>query len=247
MSVLSIRILTFNNHEMTDACLASVLRQKIPFPHDIAIVDNGSEYPYKSEKFRVIRLFPNRGIASGINECFKSAVHDWVLFVSNDVRWLGENSIWNLFKAGHTDSVQAMPLVYLDNGLIDCAGMDYRWPGYGIGRRKYKGVKTEIIPNITFLCNKSLWAGAGKFDERMQGIGYEDVDFGLRLKGLKIVVQTSAALHLGNQTFKKTESHHRESYHRNRLYTVKKNYTGWRRLARETALRVMDTVRARLP
>ena len=83
--MLSIAILHFNHDKLTNDCLRSVLTQEIPYPHEIIIVDNGSEnlYPARKEA-KLIRLARNRGITGGINACFEFSKYDWVLFISND-------------------------------------------------------------------------------------------------------------------------------------------------------------------
>jgi len=243
--MLSIAILHFQNDKLTDECVTSVQDQYIPFPHEIFVLDNGSDIPYKNRFVKVKRISPNRGAVGGVNACFENASNDWVLYVSNDVRFKG-SAIWQLFKRGHTDSVQAMPVVLTLEGGTDSVGMDLVWPGYGFSRHKWKGTITPFIPNITFLCHKSLWKNAGKFDEHID-MGYEDIDFGLRLKGRKIVVKEAEVIHLGNQTLGKTLKSHRETYKRNRRYVIIKNFKGMDRFLRISAMKVIDSIRGLLP
>lgn len=238
--MLSIAILHYNNEVMTDKCVNNIRDQHIPFPHEIFVLDNGSQKPYKEQNLQIYREPKNRGVVGGVNACFERAKYDWVLYVSNDVIFKEEDAIWTLFKRGHTDSVQAMPVILTPDGGTDSVGMDLVWPGYGFSRHRWKGPETPIIPNITFLCHRALWLNAGKFDEEIK-MGYEDVDFGLRLKGRKIVVKDAVVTHMGNATLKKTLNSHREVYRESRRYVIKKNYSGLDRWLRLAIMSSMDT------
>lgn len=244
--MLTIVVLTYNGEHLLPDCIRSINSQFISYEHRKVIIDNGSKNPVTGYPgWDVIRIPNNHGHIHGINKAFEYADEGWVLFVSNDVR-LGRYCINNMMRATVLNVDQLQPVILKPNGEIDNVGMDYVWPGYGIGRTKWKGHRTPVIPNIIFMCKKYTWRKVGGFIEGLKS-GYEDVDFGLRVRGRKIVVKGATATHLGNATLKNTLKDVRKIMHRSRMITVRLNFKGFDRWLRLTAIRIIDSIRALLP
>ena len=249
---LTISVLTYNRwRELLPACLASIDEQQLPTDCEKLIINNGNNA--KDDISDMVRLTPpgwtvhtlqqNRGQIGGQNVCFEVANGDWVLFVSDDVR-LQPDAVLRLWMSRQPDAV-LQPIIENPNGSIQNAGMDWWWPGYGIGRRAYRHEWTTIVPSITYLMPRDVWNLLGGFDENLQ-FAYEDVDFGLRMFDRGIhgrVIHDAHATHLANQTLKHTMTHHRQRFHEARLQVIRKHYTGVDRWLRVVAVTVIDGIR----
>lgn len=225
---LSICILHFNNDDLTNECLKSVLRQKIHYVHEIIIIDNGSEVPYicPNGKVRVIRVSENVGNIGGQNKCFESALGEHVLFISNDVT-LKENCIDAMMKrAEYCPSYgQIMPVI--QEPFRTNYGLDLIWPGYAKTITKIHST-VPVIPSIIYLMKKKVWKKIGGFDEGFAS-SHEDVDMGLRLQQFmlpRLVALQADAYHEGNQTLKDTIKDPKGTFHKARVELIKKHFKG---------------------
>lgn len=245
---LTIAVLHYNNKELTEACIESIMAQDLndlTLPIELIVIDNGSTEPYESPGIKVIRLPRNVGNVAGQNACFDHAEGDLVLFVSNDVR-LQADCIKNMliFESEREHPWGQIQPVILNADLTEQnAGMDYHWPGYGIGRTEHTFLFTPIVPSITYLMKKSEWAHRGGFDERLP-MAYEDVDFGLRGARSRIpnfVVPDASAIHLANATLRYTKKD-RWRFHQARKIVVLKHFRGLDRFIRLTAINIIDCI-----
>src|SRR3990167_7415846 len=110
MSGLTVAVLTYNNDELTNKCLSSILKADWPtgIKTELLVLDNGSEpascpvMPHfgKSQVnwFRLHRLPKNVGNIAGFNACLEQAQYHNILIVANDVTLL-PNTIVELWKA----------------------------------------------------------------------------------------------------------------------------------------------------
>jgi len=246
--MLSICILHYNRKELTDACLHSVQSQHIPFAHEVLVLDNGSDVPYTTYHATVRRLDANVGHIEGQNECLRAARYDYVLFVSNDVR-LQRGCVNALWEAVTGRWGQLMPQVHNPDGTVQCAGMAWRWPGYGVGRRT--GVRTTqrtpIVPSICYLTRRSIIEAIGWFDASLW-LAYEDVDMGLRLgdAGYRdYVVPAARATHVGNATLGPLVVDPRGAFHQARCRLILKRYRGVDAAVRLATVALLDAALGR--
>ena len=239
---LSVVVLHFNRWDLTKDCLASIDAQEIPCSYEKVLVDNGSTEALclVREGWRTVRYDDNRGHIVGQNRCFESAQGEWVLFVANDVRFR-KDCIKRLLLSTYGRRV-AQPLLITPHGMVDNAGLFWKWPGYGVSRKPYHPFEPNAFTSTCYLMRKELWEGVGGFDEQLES-SHEDIDMGLRLEALGYRVQANPdarAIHLGNATLKYQPSHNRAAFHRDRLYVLRKHYRGLDYWTRYLAIQLLD-------
>lgn len=249
--LMTIAVLTFNGETLLDACLQSILRQWMPVPSEVLVIDNGSQQPVSlppDGRLRLVRFETNRMNIGGTNACYAHAKAPWVLFVANDVR-LHQGCIEQLWA--HRSPKQVVQPVLIDGqGEIDNAGLRWHWPGYGSRIRTLDGTVPDAVANTCHLMPTSLWERVGGFDEGL-GISHEDIDFCLRARRLGYrsgVVGSAVATHLMGQTIGRTISGHLSPYyHRARLKVIERHYRGWDRWSRLAAIQGLDWLSAHRP
>jgi len=241
---LSIVVLHFERWDLTKDCLASIDAQEIPCSYEKVLVDNGSTnlLPTLPEGWRLARYHIPRGHIVGQNRCFESARGEWVLFVANDVRIrpYGIESLWILRQ----EFSVSQPCLLAQNGAIDNLGLRWYWPGYGMSV-KHVGVPADAFSGSCYLMRKECWRSVGGFDEALHS-SHEDIDFSLKMKTHTrwniISVPVSVATHLGNATLRHQPSHNRAAFHRDRVYLIRKHYTGLNRLLRLACVYLLDSI-----
>ena len=239
--MLSIMVLSFNDNKLTKGCCDSIDAQGIPFEHEKVVVDNGSTKPFaKREGWRIVRLKKNRGNIGGQNACFENALGKYVLFVSNDVRFLGDSikSLWEYDKVHSPLIGQVMPTIHNEMNY----GLGWVWPGYGA--KEAFIFFPSAIPSIVYIMKKEIFNLIGPFDESL-GSSHEDVDMGIRLRKQRFVLDgcaSSRVIHLGNQTLSKTLKNTKEVFHVARVKVIKKHYTGFDRWTRLLAVNIIDGI-----
>lgn len=249
MLPLTIAVLTYQGERLLPACLTSIVAQRIPVPYELLVVDGPSTPPATVPtyiKHRMVRLPTAAGNINGMNECFRQAAGDWVLFVANDVRLLPRcvERLW-----AHRGSL-CQPVLLTPQETIDNYGLRWRWPGYGsrIQTIRPYGEVLRPIPAFAatcFLLQRSVWQEVGSFDETL-GVSHEDIDFSLTLRksGYRCFVNTQAqAVHLMGQTIGRvTPGPLSPRYHVARLRVLRKHYRGVNYWARRGAVVVLDRV-----
>lgn len=234
--MLSIVILHYNRTDLTDRCLQSVRTQEPPIPHEVLVLDNGSDEHYTTYHATVHRLAFNVGNITGQNMCFDLAKYPWVLFVSNDVR-LRPGCVARLWEA-RIDG-QLMPMILDPDGTIQSVGGRWEWPGYGINQRWTTFLGPDYVPSICYLMPKAVWQEVRGFDDTLP-MAYEDVDFGLRLGAERLAVSEEArATHLGNATLRYGPAD-RWRFHQARCQVIRKHYHGVARAARLATVACLD-------
>ena len=234
--MLSVAVLTYNKWpELLPDCLESIIPQ-LREGDELLVVDNGSDKPVPpSSQYRLVRLPVNRGNVGGQNACLDAAKFRLILFVSDDVRlWKGcLKELVDFYEK--RPYIRVQPVIRNLDGTIQNAGMDYRWPGYGISRMKFKSTTTPIIASICYLTGSDR-----KFDESLP-MAYEDVDMSLRSKGLCGVCPNAHATHLGNATLSYTKKD-RWRFHQARLQVIDKHFRGIDRWTRKLAVHIIDRI-----
>jgi len=187
---------------------------------------------------------------TGINTALKEAKGDYILFSQGDVRF--EKSCIELMlgqiKENHFSIIQP---VFLRNGLVDNAGMDYWWPGYGLGNHSIKHPYvycTGVSTSITFITSRDAINLVGYYDTSFAPAYIEDVDWAIRSwrYGIRhLVVPQALVHHRHNESFstlyKKKEIS--DICRRNRRYLIEKHYRGLDRILRLTVTACLNVVK----
>ena len=193
---LSIVIPTFNQRELLDRCLASVVRFAPP-DAEIIVVDDGSadgtalhvEKTWPS--VRVIRLPRNRGFCAAANAGWREASGAIVELLNNDAEvsegWTEEPL--RCFEDPDLGAVAPLVRRLPFRRLIDSAGDEYL--GYGLARKRLEGrswADEELTQCEVFSASASsafyrreAMEQVGGFPERF-GAYFDDVDLGFRLR-----------------------------------------------------------------
>ena len=243
--MLSIVLLTYNRLDLLADAIEAIDRQVISVPFEKILVMNGSPFnPPIAPDWKIHRIPKNIGNIGGQNKAIDYAWYDWVLFVSDDVRLIG-NACVDTLLAHRKGYAQVMPTILNADSSIQSAGADFVWPGLGINRRRWRGEATDYIPSICYLLRKNCWRDAEGFDTDLPMAG-EDVDMGLKLRNIYGdsclgVVETAYAMHLGNSTLryaKKDAWRFRQA----RKRVVRKNYRGLDRATRLLAMKALASI-----
>ncbi|HEY7270341.1 MAG TPA: glycosyltransferase family 2 protein [Dehalococcoidia bacterium] len=204
-------ILTYNNFDDTDECVASVLAQDYTNQR-VIIVDNHST-DGSGERLRrkwlghadVIDSGANRGVPGGYNAGIEAALAagaDYCVVFNNDIALAPDftSALVSLFAAKSDIGIAAPLTTYYDDpGRVWFARIQFdSW--FGITRNRYRGQRLSEVPaspqvqdcdyvltHATMISRRALEA-AGLPDERFF-YGHDDVDYSLRLraKGMRCV------------------------------------------------------------
>ncbi|MFQ5708118.1 MAG: glycosyltransferase [bacterium] len=214
----SIVIPVFNQLQFTRQCLKRIRMNTPQDCYEIVVVDNHStdgtkEYLQGLNDVRVISNDANLGFAIACNQGAKAALHEFLLFLNNDVEvqsgWL-EPLISTLLNDPDV-AVAGSKLLYPD-GKIQHAGVitvDDREYGHPVnpwhvyyrldGTLPQANIPREYsaVTGACLLTRKSLFERLGGFDQAFRN-GYEDVDYCYKVGacGYKIVYRPeSVAIH----------------------------------------------------
>ncbi len=215
----SIIIPVFNHLHLTRQCLESIW-ENTGAPHEIIVVDNGSQdgtrdYLQRLEAEGWVRVITNRanlGFARACNQGARAAPGECLVFLNNDTivqpGWLEEMSACAL-KDAKTGAVGAR-LLYPDD-TVQHAGVAFSrhklvYHIYQHYDKDHPAVNKErefqAVTAACLLIKKDLFFAAGAFDEAYRN-GFEDVDlcFKLREQGFKVVYNPRAVVyHLESKT-----------------------------------------------
>lgn len=227
----SIIIPSFNQRGYLQDCLESI-RTFTPEPHEIIVVDNGSNdgtKPYLQSLGRTVRFKAspsNLGFAGGVNQGLMMARGSTLLLLNNDTI-VTENWLSNLLACLHSDAGIGLvgPVTNYISGdqLIETSytsvsemhdfarSFNCRDPG------RYR--TTKRLTGFCVLMRRELFRRLGYFDEGFEVGNCEDDDFGLRAKllGLRLVIAGDTFIHhAGSKTVKSlTPGQLEEVYGRN--------------------------------
>ncbi|MEX2055001.1 MAG: glycosyltransferase family 2 protein [Candidatus Andersenbacteria bacterium] len=88
---LSIIIVNFNSGPLTQACIESLLKQRLPSPYEIIVVDNGSldnSVAFLRSDFPEIKVIDNQqnvGLAAAVNVGLQAATGKYYLLLNPDI------------------------------------------------------------------------------------------------------------------------------------------------------------------
>lgn len=230
MPSISIVVLNYNNKNVIERCVKTLLTHNRRYQYEIIVVDNGStdgSYEVLKEKYgEEIKLVQNQvnGCSSGRNLGAKEARGEYLFFLDSDQwvisdYWLDsaisllKNNVqigavaWNAgwFEPGKTTG----PIVdYLPNRGMEKADMWYR---------------TDIAYLATsgFLVKKDLFDSVEGFDEYYDPTCFEDTDISLKIRyyGLELAYcPYMAIMHLPHQTTQSGSARHTQLMKKNGEY-----------------------------
>src|ERR1700730_2215213 len=239
---VSIIVLNWNGRSYLAECLGSLRRQTYDGPHQVVLVDNGSQdgsADYVEAAFpevRLIRSPVNLGFAAGNNLAARQLDTALLAFLNNDTRtdpgWLEE--LVRSVTAAPDVACAGGRIVSWDGKTVDFMGGGATLTGLGIqfgyGQPASVGAPAG---DILFACGGSMIV---KRDAYLQVGGldddyflfYEDVDLGWRfwLAGYRVRYAPGAIMyhrhHRGTGRFE--DDRLAVLYERNALYTIYKNY-----------------------
>jgi hypothetical protein len=250
--LVSIITVNFNQLDITCALLDSIRRQEYK-NLEIFVVDNASkddpavELKTRYPEVRYIRSEQNLGFAGGNNLAVREAQGEYLFFVNNDAE-LTTGCIAQL-----VDMFETVPRLGLVSPLI-CFYPQPDWPSDMI---QYAGMtpvhpltaRNQTIGNKTWDHGQYTQAGPTAYAhgaammasrEMIRVVGpmeedfflyYEELDWGERVRkaGFDIWVQPNARVyHKESMTVKKLGSLKTYYLNRNRVWFMRRNYSGWR-------------------
>jgi O-antigen biosynthesis protein len=216
---VSIIVPTKNSHRLVETCVHSVRRYTDYPDYEIVLVDNGSDDPESlssfeslaaSGKVRLLRDPRAFNFAAINNEAVRQTSGELVCLLNNDVEathadWLEEMA--SLALQREIGAVGAM--LFYPNGTVQHGGVLLGF--YGAARHAYLGapgnspgwdqqlVVRREVSAVTAAClvvKRSLFEQVGGFDAGLFPVGFNDVDFCLKLhaRGLRNVWTPHARL-----------------------------------------------------
>ena len=239
---VSIIVLNWNGRPYLAECLESLRSQSYDGPHQVVLVDNGSQdgsadlVASSFPEVRLIRSPVNLGFAAGNNLAARQLDTDLLAFLNNDTRtdprWLDE-LVRSVTEASDVACAGGRILSW-DGRTVDFIGGGATLTGLGI-QFGYGQPASVDAPagDILFACGGSMIV---KRDPYLQVGGldddyflfYEDVDLGWRfwLAGYRVRYAPGAIMyhrhHGGTRRFE--DERLAVLYERNALYTIYKNY-----------------------
>lgn len=258
LSQLSIIILNWNGKGFLADCLNS-LSDQVSNNSEVVLVDNGSvdgsvefikaEYPW----VKLVELPKNLGFAEGNNRGLELCRGDYIVTLNNDTK-VAPDFFTELTKAVENDEkvgmVAAKMLNFYDKGCIDSVGVKVaeNGLGYNIGVGELDTGQYDEPTEVFGPC-----AGAALYRRKMiDEVGffdpdffayYEDLDLAWRgrLAGWKCVTAPKAIVyHIHSATSGKGSSFTVFQVHRNKWYTLLKNWPAGLLLKKLPAILALD-------
>jgi GT2 family glycosyltransferase len=244
MKKTSIIILNYNGKKLLEKCIESIIDNTLE-DYEIIVVDNNSNdgsAKMVRKKFPTVKLIQNSenyGFSKGNNIGMKSAKSDFVLLLNNDTEvtkgWLKE-----MVKTISKKGVGVVgPRLVLPNGEVQKNCYDYRF-GYTIkfapsgmishnDERFHQLVKEREVDCVSGAClliKKSVIEKIGFLDEGYSPIYFEDVDYCFRAKraGYKVICNPHSVLYHHKGITMNKQDWQYETYHRNRIKFINKNF-----------------------
>jgi len=245
---LTISFLSMNRAQLSEKLLRSITHFMPSFAGEVLVIDNGStsdelaylrgvcaQQPYRS---RIVELGRNYGVAGGRNRTIPHVKTEWLMCLDNDIYFI-ENPLPRLQKdiAEMGCHFVSLPLLDPDRNTVFARGghlyVHFEQGELYIGAGSACRQETLIDEDEPrpFLCT-FLFGGAcilkcstfldvGGYDEAMF-VGFEDIDFSIRLfqRGYKVGSAATLALvhdHPKPQT-KSDKDYERERFSRQVLY-----------------------------
>ena len=234
---ISIVILNYNNKNVVDKCVASLLRCNKRYGYEIVVVDNQSRdgsYEQLQERFGndiVLVRNSKNGCSSGRNVGVKASKGDYVMFLDSDQWVTGRYWLDSYFEI--MEKIPAFGAIGWAAGWFNKKGAAF----YTIDSFAYHYMppvglcRTDIgyLGTGGMLLRRSLFDEIEGFDEFYDPTCYEDTDLSLKIRhagGELHLCRSLGVVHLPHQTTASGSEAHRA------LLTEKQNYftAKWREL-----------------
>jgi GT2 family glycosyltransferase/predicted SAM-dependent methyltransferase len=234
--MISIVIPAWNQQEMTDECIASVIENTQKF--ELIVVDNGSDPPIElgegwlnvtcfgsagreyisggtsGNRALVLRNDENLGFPAAVNQGIRAAKGDVIVLLNNDVI---VTPGWSERLLTHLETCSIVgPLTNYSAGVQrtvipvyeDAEELYANAKAWG---EKYDGQSMEVnwLIGFCFAFDRSLFDELGAFDESMWPSSGEEIDFCLRARKAGHVIRVARDIyvhHEGSKTFRDLES-----------------------------------------
>ncbi|MCK4667539.1 glycosyltransferase family 2 protein [Candidatus Dependentiae bacterium] len=241
MKKISIIILFYNGERFYQDCLSS-LRDALTGDEEVLLIDNNSkDSTYRLIKqdfpeFNTIKLKKNLGFSGGMNFGIKRTSASIVLILNQDII-VDKNLIKNI-NSGFSEEVGIIGCkIYFPGtktlqhtgGIIHPNGLTNHIGYKEIDRGQYNKTKeVDYVTGAAFAIKRRVIETLGYFDRDFFPGYYEETDlcYRSRLSGQKVIYKPDCVIYhheattLGSNSFR-----YLNTYHRNRLRFVWKNFT----------------------
>jgi len=190
---VSVVIVTHNNENDIEECLASIISQR-PAPREIIVIDSGStdgtvQLASSFTRVRVAEAKRNIGYAAGNNLGIRLAKGEYIVFLNPDTvveeSWLRE--LINAMNSCSSPAICQSRIVRYDNPSIlnsdgNCVSIvGFAWAGSnGLPRNSDQAMKRIAYPSgASMIVRRDIIDQIGGFDEEFF-MYHEDLDFGYR-------------------------------------------------------------------
>ncbi|MGD9253927.1 MAG: glycosyltransferase [Holophagae bacterium] len=195
---VTIGIVTFNNLELTELCLASIGSRTIYPNYEVVVVDNASsdgtadwlrDEVAARPRHRVVLNSDNRGFGPACNQALANSEAEFVCLLNNDTVVTGGWLSTLVGALGESDEVGLVgPST---NGAANEARVE---PGYAelVGLEEWASAyvwdhegESFTIPMLALFCvvmRRSLWTDLDGLDEQFEVGLFEDDDFSRRVR-----------------------------------------------------------------
>ncbi len=230
---ISVVILNYNNKNIIDKSVASLLRYNTRYHYEIVVVDNGSadgSYEQLRERFdgeiTLVRNSKN-GCSSGRNLGVANATKDYILFLDSD-QWV-VNHYWldsYLHAAANAENFGAVGWYAGWFNKYGAATTETdAFPHRYMPPKSLYRADVGYLATCGFFIEKALFTAFDGFDEAYDPTCYEDTDLSLKVRhaGREIYYCPHlGVVHLPHQTTKAgTEAHARLIYEKQNYFTEK--------------------------
>lgn len=201
---VSIIVPVYNQWEITDNCLQSIVHSVKDVSYEIILADDCSNDSTLNasnlyKHLKISRPDKNLGFLLNCKLAAKQAKGDYLVFLNNDTlvheKWLSE--LFNCMEANSDVAISGSKLVYPDGSLQEAGGIVWNdGNGWNYGRNddpgkpEYNYVKdVDYISGASIMVRTKFWTDVDGFDERFVPAYYEDTDlcFQARQKGYRVV------------------------------------------------------------
>lgn len=245
---ISIIVLCYNQLDLTQKCVDSILKYTAYPNYELILVDNNStddtaqwlqEAEKASERVKIVLNKTNRGFAGGNNDGIKASDGDYIVLLNNDTvvtrGWLtGLLKRFRNEKVGMvgpvTNSIGNEAMIQTSySGMDDMRMFAYLYTDKHMGENY-----PEDPPQLAMFCTmfpRKLIDEIGLLDENY-GVGmFEDDDYSMAVhkKGLRTVLAEDTFIHhFGSASFKKLEDNvYNELFQKNKAYYEEKWQCKW--------------------
>lgn len=230
---ISVVVLNYNNDNVIQRCVNSLLIHNRRYQYEIIVVDNNSTDGSAEklinnfgDKISLIKNNKN-GCSSGRNLGVKNASGDWLVFLDSD-QWVVSDT-WldaGLYILSNRKGVGAVSWGAGWFSNEDCMGpiVDY-FENRAITPEKLYRNDLSYLATSGLIMSKKLFYTIGGFDEEYDPTCFEDTDlsFAVEHEGLQTVYCPYLnIMHLPHQTTNSGSKQHQELLEKNGSYFVKK-------------------------